>query len=382
MAYYLDSTGLTYYDGKIKNYIDTAVSGSFKFAEVANNNINFYTTNPKAPGAEPVVSIDLPTEYFLDQTATQFVSSFTWSNVTYPNSTDPDLDGKPVMVLAVKGQDGSTETVSYSFASLEDLYDVYTGDSTSSEITVSVSSGNVISASIVAVDGSKLADGTVTKGKLASAVQSTLDAADTLAAGASTSGSVGYQINEAIEAITGDETNDDEDDLTLYGLRAYADSVVGASTTGKANLVGSATCGNFAGLDAGGDLTDSGYSPSSFDAAGAASSVLGTNSDTSSDATVYGAIALANEVLGDSNDTSSDTTVYGAIALANEVLGDSNDTASDTTVYGAIALANSIVGESTDTSTDNTIYGAKAYAASLTSSIASIDNNTIDGLFT
>jgi hypothetical protein len=37
---------------------------------------------------------------------------------------------------------------------------------------------------------------------------------------------------------------------------------------GKADKVASATNGNFAGLDANGNLTDSGYSPSSFQAAG------------------------------------------------------------------------------------------------------------------
>ena len=61
---------------------------------------------------------------FLDLTKTEFVENFTWSNTTYPGSTNPNLNGKPVLVLALKDED---ENVAYSFINLEDLIDVYTG---------------------------------------------------------------------------------------------------------------------------------------------------------------------------------------------------------------------------------------------------------------
>lgn len=58
------------------------------------------------------------------------------------------------------------------------LVDIYTGGSTA-EISVSVDSDtNVITATIVEISGSKLTDGTVTKTKLASGVQDSLDLAD------------------------------------------------------------------------------------------------------------------------------------------------------------------------------------------------------------
>ncbi len=77
----------------------------------------------------------LPTEQFLDQTKTKFEHPFTWSAATYPGSTDPSLNGKPVMVLAIKGVDNanpSTVTTSFSFIDMTTLVDTYTakaGDS-------------------------------------------------------------------------------------------------------------------------------------------------------------------------------------------------------------------------------------------------------------
>ena len=89
-------------------------------------------------------TIDLPEEYFLDQTKTVFVEAFTWSAETYPGSTNPELDGKPVLVLAVKSQDGSE--VTYSFINLEKMIDVYTGGQTQTA-TIAVS-GNEITATV------------------------------------------------------------------------------------------------------------------------------------------------------------------------------------------------------------------------------------------
>lgn len=83
------------------------------------------------------VEVDIPAEllkdWFFDVTKSGVVENFTWSATTYPGTTDPSLDGKPVVVFALsKGDD-----TSYSFASLEGLIDTYTGeDSTSATTTV------------------------------------------------------------------------------------------------------------------------------------------------------------------------------------------------------------------------------------------------------
>ena len=81
----------------------------------------------------------LPGEMFLDQLGTKFVPNFAFSTATYPGATNPNLEGKPVLVLAVKGVDNtapadtSKQTISYSFldmAALVDDYTVKAGDST------------------------------------------------------------------------------------------------------------------------------------------------------------------------------------------------------------------------------------------------------------
>lgn len=65
----------------------------------------------------------IPADQFLDLNKTVFANPFTWSSTTYPGSINPNLDGKPVLVLALT--DG--ENVSYSFLNMEDLIDAYEG---------------------------------------------------------------------------------------------------------------------------------------------------------------------------------------------------------------------------------------------------------------
>lgn len=69
----------------------------------------------------------LPKEQFLDLTKTTFVQSFAWSSTSYPGSTNPSLEGKPVLVLALKNS--SDNTVAYSFLNMYELVDTYTADS-------------------------------------------------------------------------------------------------------------------------------------------------------------------------------------------------------------------------------------------------------------
>lgn len=73
----------------------------------------------------------LPEEMFLDNTKTGFVANFAFSTATYPGATNPNLEGKPVLVLAVKGvdntdpTDASKQTITYSFLDMTALVDVY-----------------------------------------------------------------------------------------------------------------------------------------------------------------------------------------------------------------------------------------------------------------
>ena len=141
---YVSIDNLTRYDNNIKTYIDSDKTKSIKGYLKKNNTHNFYNTDTPAEDTVPVFSIDIPTEYFLDQTKTTFVQSFSWSEGLYPGSENPNLDGKPVWIMAVKGDDNS---VTYSFVNLEALVDIYTGENTKS-ITLVVSEDNKISANV------------------------------------------------------------------------------------------------------------------------------------------------------------------------------------------------------------------------------------------
>ena len=85
--------------------------------------INFYTSTNKT--GDVAFSVDFPKELVLDQLKSDFEASFTWSDETYPGSTNPNLDGKPVLIFAIKGTDKTGTTTAYKFVNLEALIDTY-----------------------------------------------------------------------------------------------------------------------------------------------------------------------------------------------------------------------------------------------------------------
>lgn len=113
-----------------------------QYVAYSNNTLNFYdvtrATLLSDNSITPIFSIDLPKERFLDQVTTKFVTDFnfnTWAdeNLTAEektNFTNPNLNGKAVLVMGVKSvEDGAgnseTVTTSYSFVNLTDLIDIY-----------------------------------------------------------------------------------------------------------------------------------------------------------------------------------------------------------------------------------------------------------------
>ena len=199
----------------IKNSADAA----FKSGKVEGNKVQIFTTPDKTGAA--AFEFDFPVEMVLDQAKTAFVPKFAWSAETYPGSTDPKLEGKPVMVLAVKGSDGS---VNYSFMGM---------------------------AALVDTDKAKV------EGK---------DASTTVTIS-------GYEVDVKVN-ISQDEGNALE--ARADGLYVPKPSAVDLS--GKADKVKSAVAGNFAGLDAGGNLTDSGKKAADFVAAEAGKRLM-TNAE-------------------------------------------------------------------------------------------------------
>ena len=109
---------------------------AIKYVSVSGNTVSFWKDAAHTGTAD--FTIDFPSELFLDQTRTTFVPNFTFSAASYPGAVNPSLDGKPVLVFAVKNTTDRTsgtanDTFSYSFMDMESLVDVYTvkaGDST------------------------------------------------------------------------------------------------------------------------------------------------------------------------------------------------------------------------------------------------------------
>ena len=121
-----------------------ASDDAIRLATIVGNTLNFFVD----PAGAATFTVDLPKTLFLDQTKTGFVPSFAFDATTYAGGTDPNLDGKPVMVLAVKGEDNS---ITYSFLDMSALVETYSAADNS--VTVS---GYQISAKISAAAGNAL----------------------------------------------------------------------------------------------------------------------------------------------------------------------------------------------------------------------------------
>ncbi|MBQ6759024.1 MAG: hypothetical protein IJP42_08105 [Selenomonadaceae bacterium] len=93
---------------------------AFQDISLANGTVAFLN------GAGQVVKyFNLPEEIFLRTVGTSFISNFSWSAQAYPNSTNPNLNGKPVLVLHIKGDSLNSPYEDWGFVNLEDLIDLY-----------------------------------------------------------------------------------------------------------------------------------------------------------------------------------------------------------------------------------------------------------------
>lgn len=189
--------------------INTDVSKAIKSLGVSGNTVSFYTSADKSGDA--AFTFDFPKELFLDQVKTTFVPKFAFSAETYPDATDPKLAGKPVMVLAVKGQ--NPDSCTYSFLDMSALVDTYKAKATGKDASTTV----------------------------------------TIA---------GYEVDVKVNvsAAAGNA-------LTLKDDGLYVPTPEEVDISGKADKVTGATTGNLAALDGEGNLTDSGKKPADFVAA-------------------------------------------------------------------------------------------------------------------
>lgn len=157
----------------IKAWVDSEESLALKTTLFKNNTLTFYKKPNATVDDTADFTINLPEEQFLDQTKTTFVNAFVWSEELYPNSTNPNLDAEPVLVLAVKGD----TDVAYSFVSMNELVKIYkastvvstvtltiddTTNTISGEVNISADEGNLLE---VGTDGGLYAKATDITGK-------------------------------------------------------------------------------------------------------------------------------------------------------------------------------------------------------------------------
>ena len=124
------------------------LSDAIKSIEMTGNSLKFYTSTDKS--GTPAFTCDIAEANFLDTAKTTFVTNFAFSSATYPGATDPNLNGKPVLVLALK-ENSTATSVTYSFVNLETLVKIYTAKDSSLEID-----GDKISVKISAAEGNSL----------------------------------------------------------------------------------------------------------------------------------------------------------------------------------------------------------------------------------
>lgn len=118
----------------IKTWVDSEESLALKTTLYNNNTLTFYKKPNATVDDTADFTINLPKEQFLDQTKITFVNEFAWSEELYPNSTNPDLDTEPVLVLAVKGD----TDVAYSFVSMNELVKIYKASTVTSTVTLTI----------------------------------------------------------------------------------------------------------------------------------------------------------------------------------------------------------------------------------------------------
>ena len=135
--------------------------------------------------AELLSEISIPKDMFVESGT---VGTVTVDDQPYPGARvgDKYID----LILANASSD-------HIYIPANSLVDVYTTEQGATEIQLTISGNNVISAAVVAINGSKLVDASVTKAKLVSSVQDSLDLADT----ALQDGDIGSVDDEDIENL-------------------------------------------------------------------------------------------------------------------------------------------------------------------------------------
>lgn len=143
-------------------YLVDSSSGQSEYAKV----YNLYQGSDSSDMSKNnlVGTINIPKDLFVKSGAVRTV-------IIADEPYEGAVIGDKYIDLQIQNQD------EHLYIPANSLVDIYTGGTTS-EITISIGNNNEITAAINEIDGSKLADGSVAKIKLVSAVRDSLDLAD------------------------------------------------------------------------------------------------------------------------------------------------------------------------------------------------------------
>lgn len=147
-----------------KSVADAKTAGAVTIAKTAGADGWKYTLSQG--GVELPVAIDIPKDMVVES-GSIIISEAPDAPVAGAKVGDKYLD----LILANTNDQ-------HVYIAVKDLVDVYTAAASAAEVQIAISDTNEISASIVAVDGSKLVAGSVSKAKLDTDVQASLDKAD------------------------------------------------------------------------------------------------------------------------------------------------------------------------------------------------------------
>ena len=129
--------------------VNSELGATFRSASVSGNTVSLFNT--KDGTGDAAFTFDFPEEIYLSQTGTQIIENFSWSATAYPGTTNPNLNGKTVLVLAVKGNKASNAFASFSFVDLAKVIETITAGDNS--ITVN---GYAVSVKVSAATGNLL----------------------------------------------------------------------------------------------------------------------------------------------------------------------------------------------------------------------------------
>lgn len=179
---YLDYEGLKTYDSQVKKLIDTKIGGEKVTVDTTTTTSGYAKSYTFKQGTETIGTVDIPKDMVVSSGEVK-----TYTAQTLPTGTGAPTSAGTYLVLTLSND--TNDKVYINVGTLVDIYKAKANatkiqisiDSTTREISASVVAGSIGATELAtnAVTTVKIADGNVSKAKLAKDVQTSLGKADT-----------------------------------------------------------------------------------------------------------------------------------------------------------------------------------------------------------